>query len=207
VGLLAVQDYRARAVLDEAQRLNLRIPHDLAVIGIDDDPTICEFCRPTLSSVSRNSYRLGYETAAMLDLLMEGRTPPPGDILVPSDGVVARRSTDTIAVEDAHVAAAVHFIHDHPGESFNVDQVVHATTISRRLLEIRFRRVLGCTPYDYICRKRMEHAKQLMTAPERLKLHKVANLCGFSSLDQMRLVFKRMTGLSPLEYRREQWRR
>jgi LacI family transcriptional regulator len=56
-------------------------------------------------SYSRNSYRLGYETAAVLDRLMKGRTPPPGDILVPSDGVVARRSTDTIAVEDRHVAA------------------------------------------------------------------------------------------------------
>jgi len=207
VGLLAVQDYRARAVLDEAQRLGLRVPHDLAVVGIDDDPTICEFCRPTLSSVSRNSYRLGYETAAMLDHLMEGRTPPPGDVLVPSDGVVARRSTDTIAVEDLHVGAAVHFIHDHPGEAFGVHEVVEATTISRRLLEIRFRRLLGCTLYDYICRKRMERAKQLLTAPERIKLHKVAKLSGFSSLDQMRLVFKRMIGMSPLEYRRKEWRR
>jgi len=207
VGLLAVQDYRARAVLDEAQRLGLRIPHDVAVIGVDDDPTICEFCRPSLSSVSRNSFRLGYETAAMLDRLMQGRTPPPGDILVPSDGVVPRRSTDTIAVEDPQVAAAVHFIHDHPGEPFGVHRVVRATTISRRLLEIRFRRVLGCTLYEYICRKRMEHARQLMTAPERMKLHKVANLCGFSSLDQMRLVFKRMTGMSPLEFRRHEWRR
>jgi len=207
VGLLAVQDYRARAVLDEAQRLDLRVPHDVAVIGIDDDPTICEFCRPTLSSVSRNCYRLGYETAAMLDRLMDGRSLPPGDVLVPSDGVVPRRSTDTIAVEDRHVAAAVHFIHDHPGEAFGVHQVVDATTISRRLLEIRFRRVLGCTLHDYICRKRMDHAKRLMTAPERIKFHKVAHLCGFSSLDQMRLVFKRMTGMSPLEYRRQEWRR
>lgn len=207
VGLLAVQDYRARAVVDECQRLGLRVPHDVAVIGIDDDPTICEFCRPTLSSVSRNSYRLGYETAAMLDLLMEGGTPPPGNVLVSSDGVVPRRSTDTIAVEDPHVAAAVHFIHDHPGETFGVQQVVDATTISRRLLEIRFRRVLDHTLYEYICRKRIEHAKQLMTSPGRIKLHKVAHLCGFSSLDRMRLAFKRMTGMSPLEYRREQWRR
>lgn len=205
VGLLAVQDYRARAVLDEAQRLDLRVPHDVAVVGIDDDPTVCEFCRPTLSSVSRNSYRLGYETAAVLDCLMEGQAPPAGDVLVPSDGVVARRSTDTIAVDDPHVAAAVHFIHDHPGEPFHVDQVVHATRISRRLVEIRFRRVLGCTLHDYICRERMERAKQLMSGPQRIKLHKVAHLCGFSSLDQMRLVFKRMVGMSPLEYRRQEW--
>jgi LacI family transcriptional regulator len=201
IGLLAVQDYRARIVVDECQRLGLRIPHDVAVVGIDDDPTICEFCRPTLTSVSRNSWRLGYETAALLDRLMDGRPVADSDILVPSDGIVARQSTDTIAVDDPQVAAAVHFIHDHRGEAFGVDRVAAATTVSRRLLEIRFRRVVGSTMYDYICRERIEMAKNLLTRPDRVKLHKVAALCGFSGLEQMRMVFKRMTGLTPLQYR------
>lgn len=207
VGLLAVQDYRARTVVDECQRLGLRIPHDVAVIGIDDDPTICEFCRPTLSSVSRNSWRLGHETAALLDRLLDGLPAPADDILVPSDGVVARQSTDTIAVEDPQVAAAVHFIHDHREMVFGVDRVVEATTISRRLLEVRFRQVLGCTLYDYICRERLERAKQYLAAPQRLKLHKVAALSGFSSMEQMRLLFKRMTGMSPFQYRHAESRK
>lgn len=201
VGLLAVQDYRARTVIDECQRLGLRIPHDVAVIGIDDDPTICEFCRPTLSSVSRNSWRLGYETAAMLAQLMAGRAPPEKDLVVPCDDVVARQSTDTIAIEDPQVAAAVHFIHDHPGVPFGVDRVVEATTISRRLLEVRFREALSSSIYDYLCRQRLQRASQLLAAPERVKLHKVAAMCGFSNAEQMRLVFKRLTGLTPLEYR------
>ncbi len=98
MALLAMQDYRARAAMDECQRLGLDIPHDVAVLGMEDDPTVCEFCRPTLSSVSRNGWQLGYETAALLDRLMDGRSPPSHDILVPSDGVVARQSTDTVAV-------------------------------------------------------------------------------------------------------------
>jgi len=145
VGLAALQDYRARAVMDECQRLGLEIPHDVAVIGMEDDPTICEFSRPTLSSVSRGPWRLGYETAVLLDRLMLGQRPPDHDLVVPSDGVVARQSTDTVAVEDRHVAAAVHFIHDHPAEPFDVERVVRATAISRRQLEVRFRRVLGCS--------------------------------------------------------------
>ena len=64
VGLLAVQDYRACTVIEECDRLGLRIPHDVAVIGMEDDPTICDFCRPTLSSVSRDSWRMGLESAA-----------------------------------------------------------------------------------------------------------------------------------------------
>lgn len=203
VGLLAVQDYRARTLVDECHRLGLRIPHDVAVVGIDDDPTVCEYCQPTITSVSRNAWRLGHETAALLDRLMEGGSPPGDDILVPSDGIVARQSTDTIAVDDAHVAAAVHFIHDHPELSYGVDRVVEAARVSRRLLEVRFRRTFGCSIYDYICRQRLERARRLLAAPDRMKLNKLAAFCGFSSLEQMRLVFKRFLGMSPLEYRQD----
>jgi len=200
VGLLAVQDYRARGVMEECDRLGLRIPHDVAVIGMENDPTLCEFCRPTLSSVSRNAWRLGFESAAMLDRLMEG-LPTPDEVLIPPDGVVARQSTDTVAVDDPPLAAAVHFIHDHLAEPFGVDRVVEASSISRRQLETRFRRVLGCTPHDYLSRKRIERAKQLLGVPGRIKLHNVVKACGFPSVDRMRLVFKRLTGMTPMEYR------
>jgi LacI family transcriptional regulator len=201
VGVLAIQDYRARTVVDECRRLGLRVPHDVSVMGMDDDPTICEFCTPKLSSVSRNSWRVGYETAALLDRLMNGQAAPLEDIVVPSDGVVARQSTDTVAVEDVHVAAAVHFIHDRVAEPFGVDCVVRATSISRRQLEVHFRRTLGCSLYDYICRQRCQRAKQLLIDPERIKFRNVARACGFSSVERMRLVFKRLLGLTPQEYR------
>ena len=200
LGLLALQDYRARVAVEECDRLGLRVPHDVAVCGMEDDPTICEFSRPTLSSVSRNSWRLGFDSAAMLDRLMDGR-PAGENIVIPSDGVIARQSTDTIAVEDQHLAAAVHFIHDHLAESFSIERIVQATSISRRQLEVRFRRVLGCSPLDYVCRKRTERAKQLLSSPSRVKLRNVATACGFSSLERMRMVFKRQTGQTPLEYR------
>ncbi len=201
VGLLAVQDYRARAVIEECDRLGLHIPHDVAVVGMEDDPTLCEFRPPTLSSVARNSWLLGYETAKALDRLMNGQ-PTPMDQTIPPIGVVARQSTDTIAVEDPHLTDALHFIHDHLDEPLGIDQVVHATSISRRQLEMCFRRVLGCTPHDYLNRKRVERVKKLLVAPGKIKLHKLAMACGFSNAERMRLVFRRVTGMTPLEYRR-----
>ncbi len=200
VGILAVQDYRARTVIEECERLDLHIPHDVAVIGMENDPTLCEFCHPTLSSVSRNSWQLGFETATVLDRLMDG-LPTPSDVVVPSDGVVARQSTDTIAVEDPHLTDALHFIHDHLDTPLGIDQIVEATSISRRQLEARFRRVLDCTPLDYLSRKRVEQAQQLLATPEKIKFPKLAADCGFSSVEQMRLAFKRVTGMTPLEYR------
>lgn len=200
VGLLAVQDYRARVVIEECERLGLRIPHDVAVIGMEDDPTICEFCQPTLSSVSRNSWQIGMVAAEMLDRLMDGQSIPI-DTAVEPEGVVARQSTDTIAVEDSHLMAALHFIHDHLSESFGIERVVQATSISRRQLETRFRRILGCSPNEYLSRRRVERVKQLIDAPGKAKFHKLAMTCGFSNVEQMREVFKRVTGMTPLEYR------
>ena len=200
IGILAVQDYRARSVIEECEHIGLQIPHDVAVIGMENDPTLCEFCQPTLSSVSRNSWQLGFKTAQMLDHLMEGLLIPM-DTIVPSGNVVARKSTDTISVNDHHVADALHFIHDHISEPFGVDRVVRATSISRRLLEVRFRRTLGCTPNEYLNRKRVERVKALLDSAGKTKLHKLAAICGFSNAQQMRQVFKRVTGMTPLEYR------
>ncbi|MDY0164969.1 MAG: DNA-binding transcriptional regulator [Thermoguttaceae bacterium] len=201
IGLLAVQDYRARAVMEECGRLGLQIPHDIALIGMEDDPTLCEFCQPTLSSVLRDSWRLGFETARILDRLMDG-LPVPDDLAVAPACVVARQSTDTIAVEDPHLAAALHYIHDHLSEPFGIERLVEVTAISRRNLEIHFQRLLGCTPHEYVSRKRVERAKQFLTAPGSLKFQTAVRACGFSSVARMRLVFKRLTGMTPLEYRR-----
>lgn len=201
VGLLAVQDYRARRVVDECQRLGLAVPHDVAVMGMDDDPIVCEFCRPTLTSVSRSPWRCGYETAALLDRLMDGKAALRQDTVIPSEGVSARQSTDTVAVDDAHVAAAVHYIHDHLSEPFGVDRVVRATAISRRQLEQRFRRVLGSTLYTYISRQRCERAKKLLAAGTRVKFRAIASECGFATIERMRLAFKRALGVTPQECR------
>ena len=201
IGLLVVQDYRARSVIDECQRLGWNVPHDIAVMGIDNDHTVCEFCRPTLTSVSRDPWQLGYEAAALLDRLMDGQPSPDNEILIPPEGVIARQSTDTVAVENVHVADAAHYIHDHLHESFGVENVVRATSISRRQLEVHFRRVLGCTLYDYICRQRCQRAKQLLIAKDRVKFHTLAKACGFSSIEHMRLVFSRLMGVTPQQYR------
>jgi LacI family transcriptional regulator len=197
---MAVHDYRARIVADECARLGLDVPHDVAVLGVNNDQTACEFCQPTLSSVSRSAWQIGCEAAGVLDRLMARQPAPPGKILVPPEGVVLRRSTDTIAVDDPHVTAAVHFMHDHLGEVFGIERVNQNVPVSRRYLHEHFRRLLGRTPYEYLCQLRVEQAKRLLAVPRRVKMQKIANACGFSSPARMRLVFRRVTGTTPLAY-------
>jgi LacI family transcriptional regulator len=204
VGIMAIHDYRARVIVELCHSLGLKVSRDVAVIGVDNDPIVCEFCQPTLSSVSRSAWRNGYEAAAMLDVLMAGKEPPHREVLVPPEGVVARQSTATVVVDDPHVAAAVQFMCDHLSEPFGIGRVADRGTVSRRQLELRFRRRLGCTPLEYLWQLRIDRAKDLLTRPDRPKLDTVAKACGFVSAERLRLVFQRVTGQTPLEYRRSQ---
>ncbi|MBN2217253.1 MAG: substrate-binding domain-containing protein [Pirellulales bacterium] len=202
VGILAVHDYRARLLIDECLRLGLHVPDDVAILGVDNDDVICEFCQPTLSSVSRSAQWVGYQSAALLDRLMSGETPPKHDVLIPPDGVVKRQSTDVIAVHDAHVLKVVRFIHDHVDEPFGVEKLLQLVSISRRQLETLFKKHLGRTPYEYLCQMRVRRAKDLLWDPEGFSIAEVAQLCGFPDSYRFRLVFTRLTGETPTAYRR-----
>lgn len=202
VGILACDDLRARMVLDSCRRVGFRIPDDVAVLGVDNNELICEFADPPLSSVARADRQMGYESAALLDRLMAGKPAPSGDILLPPPGVAQRRSTDVLAIEDPHVSAAVTLIRERAGEPFGVEAVMRQASVSRRWLEQKFKDLVGCTIYQYICRTRVEHAKDLLTAPgKKMLLQDVARACGFPSAKRFRLVFTRLTGQSPAQYR------
>ncbi|MFZ2639745.1 MAG: DNA-binding transcriptional regulator [Verrucomicrobiia bacterium] len=202
VGIMASTDLRASMVTEACARLRLRVPEDVAVIGVDNDPVVCEFSHPPLSSVSRNDAEVGRQAAALLDRLMRGAPPPKRPILVAPDSVVARRSTETLAIEDPHVAAAVRYIRGHLHERFGVERILGLSAVSRRRLEHRFRRSLGCTPYALISQLRVERARQLLAGPKKRTLSEIATACGFSELRRFRLVFHRLTGTTPAHFRK-----
>jgi LacI family transcriptional regulator len=204
VGILAVHDYRARVLADECMLLGLRVPHDVAVLGVDNDLTACEFSQLSLSSVSTAVWKIGFEAARSLDSLMNGRPLEKREILIPPDGVVRRRSTDTIIVEDPNVSVAVQYMRDHLSEDFGIAQVMKHISVSRRRLHEQFQKLLNRTPYEYLCHLRVERAKELLAVRQRVKMQKIAKECGFSSPARLRLVFQRFTGITPLAYHRHQ---
>ena len=202
VGLLAVHDYAAAVLVDACLSSGWRVPDDMAVVGIGNDTITCEFSAVPLSSVARNNREVGYQSAALLDRLMSGARPPKGDIIIPPEGVVRRRSTELRIVNDRHVQAAVNYIQEHAGERLCVQGLCQHLSISHRLLDLRFKSHLGCPPREYLNRVRVERTCQLLSANEGLKLHQVANACGFTSVRHLRAAFKRVTGMTPAEYRR-----
>lgn len=203
VGLLAVHDYAGMILIDACLRLGLRVPEDVAVIGVDNDLITCEFCEVPLTSVARSNREVGYQAAALLDRLISGEPPPHEDILIPPEGVVKRRSTDVVATDDPQVAAAVRYIQEHLAEPFCMESLVTTLSISQRSLEIRFRKSLRCTPREYISQRRVERAKQLLRSSAQSKLQPIAKAGGFAGPRHFREVFRRTTGMTPGAYRRQ----
>lgn len=202
VGVMASIDLRAAMIVDACSRLGLRVPADVAVIGVDNNDVICDMCRVPLSSVSRSDLEVGYQAASLLFRMIVRKSRSVKELLIPPDGIVQRRSTSIVAVNDPEIAAAVEYLQEHVEESFGIERLVRVMGRSRRWLTEHFRRCLSCTPYEYICLVRVEHAKKLLASDEKLPLYEIARRCGFSEARNLRQIFERLTGATPARYRR-----
>ena len=215
LGLMACNDVRARHVLEACRTLGLRVPHDVAVLGVDNDEMICELTEPTLSSIDQAARRIGYEAAAILDRLMQPaaeaaagrghRRPPrvaaaPPKIVVPPIGVVARASTDTLATSDPLVFETLHAIRRTPWRRPAIEALAAAVGLSRTSLESRFKGAVGRSIHEEYIRLRLAAARRLITTSD-LPLKTVAARTGFPSVQYMTTFVRRHTGLTPARLR------
>jgi LacI family transcriptional regulator len=200
-GIMACNDDRGREVLEASRDAGLHVPEELAVVGVDDDELLCELADPPLSSVALNAEPGGYRVAALLDAMMRGRVRGPRRLLVEPLHVVTRRSTDIEAQGDPEVAAALHFIHDRAAGPIGVADVVDHLMISRRALEIRFRKAVGRTLHAEIQRVRLERVRRLLHETD-LPIPRVAEASGFTSASYLSQVFREALGTTPARYRR-----
>ncbi len=104
VGVLACNDFRAQQVLNACRDIGLLVPDEVAVVGVDNDDIVCDLAEPPLTSVAPDTRRIGYEAAALLERMMRGEPPPAKTILVPPLSLVARRSSDALAIGDRQIA-------------------------------------------------------------------------------------------------------
>jgi LacI family transcriptional regulator len=202
IGVFACDDDRGREVLEACKLAGLNVPEDVAVVGVDNDEVFCELADPPLSSVALNAETAGYRAAALLDDMMHGRIRKRQQIVVEALGVVTRRSTDIVAVDDREMASALQFIRQQHGCNISVDQVADEVAMSRRSLEKRFREVIGRTILEEIQLTRLERAKRLLQETTH-PISKVAEIAGFGSVGYFIQFFQKQVGKTPRKYRVE----
>lgn len=200
VGIFACYDLRGQQVLDACRDEGICVPDEVAVIGVDNDPVRCNLSDPPLSSVAPDARRVGYLAAEWLAKAMSGGVAEPGLRMVPPIGVVARGSTDALAIDDPDVSAALRYIRSHACEPIGVKHVLQVVPLSRRSLEARFLKLLGRTPHEQILHCRVERAKQLLCDTD-LPIKSIAPLVGVGTPEYLSVLFGRMLNTSPSAYR------
>ena len=150
VGILACNDPPARYLAEACRQLGFRVPDTVALLGVDNDELECGLTKPPLSSIALPGEQIGYEAARLLDRLMSGKKPPKRPRIFAPLGVVTRQSTDTMAIEDVIVAAALGVIAEQAVEAIGVQTVANQVGVSRRVLERKFQTLLNRT---VCCRK------------------------------------------------------
>jgi len=202
VGVMACYDIKAQQLLDACRELEVAVPEEVAVVGVDNDPLLCNLAAPPLSSVIPNTHRTGYEAAALLDRMMSGERVTTGARLIPPLGVETRQSTDVLAIADREIAAAVRFIREHACDGATIGDLLRAVPLSRRVLESRYKKATGRTPHEDFVRLRIDRVKQLLGETDH-SLERIATLAGFDHPEYMSVAFKRETGQTPGGYRRQ----
>lgn len=202
VGVMACNDDRGQQVLDACRRVNVLVPEEVAVVGVDNDEILCGLSSPPLTSVDINTVQVGSEAAALLDRLMSGSRPPREPMLLAPRGVVPRESTDVLATDDRELATAVRYIRDHACGGLRVKELVRKTGLPRRSLERRMEKLLGRSPKEEITRVQIERAKRLLTDTD-LTAAEIAEKCGYSQSKYFSQVFHDKVGLPPGAYRRK----
>ncbi len=200
-GLMACNDYFARQLLGAAEALGRKVPEDLAILGVNDNPVECELSRVPLSSVTVSPERLGWEACRLLKAQWEGGLHDPGEtVRVAPVGVATRASTDVFAVDDAPIRRALHELHAHQGRDVGVDALVKRSGLSRRRFEVRFRAAVGRSPYEEILRLRVGRARELLAQTD-LKVEAIAHQCGFHEAKVFHHHFRKLTGCTPATFR------
>ena len=202
LAIMAQNDDSAILILYACIDAGIAIPEEVAVIGADNNPLICDFAPIPLSSVDSDLHMLGYASAQLLDDIIQGKEAPKDPVLIPPKGVVLRRSTDIRAIENPIIAKAIRFIWDHFDEQINVETIIQLTGMSRSLVYQQFDLAIGCSIAKEITRCRINKAKKLLEETD-MSINEIAPSCGFSGVVSFCRAFAREVGYTATDHRKQ----
>ncbi len=201
LAVFAANDQLAVDVLEACEQARLSVPEEVGIVGAENYLLAVDAMHTPISSVDTNLEEQGYEGAALLDTLMRGGSPPAKPVRVPASRVVARRSSDVLAVSHPAVARGLRFIWEHFQEDIRIEDIARAAALSRRGLHQTFLDHLDQTPGEELRARRIQHAKKLLMETDE-KLESISKLSGYQSANSFCVAFKRSEGRSPMAYRK-----
>lgn len=199
--LLCSHDQYGLIALNTCRKFGLSVPFDISVLGIDDNALMCHLASPSLSSIRQPGLQIGFQAARLLDEIIHGQADPHTILTLETPGIVQRDSTRSQAIADAEVAMALRIIHQNCGGRINVHALADAVTVSRRTLELKFRRVLGHGIWAEVLMARVNSAEKLIRETD-MKMVAIAHRVGLANVAHLTRTFRHQFGCTPSDYRR-----
>jgi len=200
IGLMACDDNQGQHITEACRHVGIRIPEEVAVLGVDNDEMICDLSDPPLSSIALDVEKGGYDAAKLLEHLIKHSITDYHDIVVKPMQVITRHSTDIYATNDDHIASSLKFIHQNIDKNLHVDEVVKQVPLSRRALEKRFLEITGYPVYKYIFNLRIEKFTQKLLDTD-MSVFEIALDMGLTDSKNIARQFRQVKGCSPSVYR------
>lgn len=176
------------------------VPEEVAILSLETEDLLGRIVHPPISGVDIPVRQIGYQAAAQLDCLLQGKAADPHETCLPPLGVTTRQSTDVVACADPQVQQVLRYIRDHAHEGIDVRAVLKAVPMARRSLERRFQMLIGRSPADEIRRVKINKVRHLLDTTT-LSIPDIAEACGFNYVEHMIPVFKKHHGNTPARYR------
>ena len=203
VGVFAANDDRGFEVIEFCHAHRLRIPEDVAVLGINNDTLICENCHPKLSSIQPDFEREGHLAAETLAKMMQPatRNPQPATLFVGVKAVIRRESTAELSTSGKLVQKALAYIRKNALRGISVDDVAQHLKVSRRLADLRFRELQNTSIGEEIIRIRLAEVQRLLRSTKD-PIDSISAQCGYSNANYLKNLFRKRFSMSMRDFRK-----
>ena len=200
VGVFAANDDCGYDVIEFCHAHRLRVPEDVAVLGINNDTLICENCHPKLSSIQPDFEQEGFLAAETLSRMMQSASPDAPTLRVGVKAIVRRESTAELSPSGKLVQKALAYIQKNALKGISVEDVVRHLKVSRRLADLRFRELQGTTLGETIIGLRLAEVKRLLRGTKE-PIDTIAARCGYTNANYLKNLFKKRFAMSMREFR------
>ncbi|MEM7698139.1 MAG: XylR family transcriptional regulator [Verrucomicrobiota bacterium] len=201
IGIFAANDQLGFFLLDACSRAGIAVPEEVAVVGCENEESLCQFARPSLTSIQFDGETVGYEAASLLDQLMAGEEVSRDPVLIPPRGIVIRGSSDEFVIEDPIVLRAVRLIREQATTGLTVAEICDTLRISRSTLERRMKATLRRGAKEELSRVRFREVNRLLRQTD-FTIERIAEATGFSHAHYLQSAYRERFGMTPGEARK-----
>jgi LacI family transcriptional regulator len=200
--LFCCDDAHALTITETCKIAGIRVPEDIAVLGVDGDDLICEISDPPISSIQLEVEHGGYETCRLLHQQILNKRREPFNVFISPSEIKERNSTRAFNISDPHIMNVVKYIDENYMCDIRMESIFKLVPLSRRSVEMRFKKATGMSIYQYLLNTRIEHFAYLLTTTDKPYID-LAYEVGFRDFANVTRTFRKYKGCTPLEHRKK----